>query len=117
MQLASCCVRLPLYISSDERYATVIFQSSKLRNSTVTVIALNDSSNSSSQCFTILFYIRQLLESSLFMSSTVVTEADLLVRALKGETVERTPVWLMRQVSSYTVARNYHLQLYCHQIT
>lgn len=29
-------------------------------------------------------------------------EADLLVRALKGQTVERTPVWLMRQVSIST---------------
>lgn len=27
-------------------------------------------------------------------------DSDLLVRALKGQVVERTPVWLMRQVGS-----------------
>ena len=26
---------------------------------------------------------------------------DLLLRALKGENVERTPVWMMRQVGRY----------------
>ena len=31
-------------------------------------------------------------------------DSDLLVRALKGEKVERTPVWLMRQVKHRMLA-------------
>jgi len=33
--------------------------------------------------------------------NTILTDADILVRAYKGEKVERTPVWLMRQAGRY----------------
>jgi uroporphyrinogen-III decarboxylase len=34
------------------------------------------------------------------MSMSVASDSNLLIRALKGESVERIPVWLMRQVLS-----------------
>lgn len=33
-------------------------------------------------------------------------DSDILVRALRGEVVERTPVWLMRQVNNSTYKHN-----------
>lgn len=48
------------------------------------------------QCFN--FY-RNNRYNYKFSSLTMNSEHDILVRALKGESVERTPVWLMRQVN------------------
>jgi len=36
---------------------------------------------------------------SMMMSTSDRSDHDILLRALKGEVVERTPVWLMRQVN------------------
>ena len=38
---------------------------------------------------------------SKFLAMSVNSDHDILVRALKGDKVERTPVWLMRQVGMY----------------
>ena len=43
-------------------------------------------------------YIRKRLNNYALNKVSMSGDADLLIRSLKGETVERTPVWLMRQV-------------------
>jgi Uroporphyrinogen decarboxylase (URO-D) len=37
-------------------------------------------------------------------SDFVAGDADILVRAFRGEDVERTPVWLMRQVQQFALS-------------
>jgi LAS superfamily LD-carboxypeptidase LdcB len=38
------------------------------------------------------------------VSDFVAGDADILVRAFRGEDVERTPVWLMRQVQQFALS-------------
>lgn len=41
----------------------------------------------------------------MMMSTSDRSDHDILLRALKGEVVERTPVWLMRQVYLLSIER------------
>lgn len=38
------------------------------------------------------------------ISGAAAGDADILVRAFRGEDVERTPVWLMRQVQQFALS-------------